>query len=277
MSDRDPRHFATLGLGTDASPELIKRAYLALVKRWHPDRFANDPEQQKIAGEMMRTINVAYEALRGEAQVQVAFRHGSTAPEYDSADPAHDTARGAYAYRVRPSAFALWRGQMNWVSWCGSLALVIIAAASTWFAADTLAYHYGPPYTADFLRHEAKLQSVLARTRRAAEAGEVWAIVNMGWFHFNGRAVPVSKAEAAKWFALAGHAGDAGAQAQLGLMLAHGDGVPVNLAEAERWWELAAAQGHRDAARHRDEFRRRPNPLPDSLGQPPAPQGAPRP
>ncbi|PAW82926.1 MAG: hypothetical protein B9S33_14435 [Pedosphaera sp. Tous-C6FEB] len=252
MSNRDPDYCATLGVAPGASPEHLKRAYLALVKRWHPDRFANEPERQKEAEDKLRSINVAYEALVGEAQARVSFQHGSTAPDYDSAASSPGGERQAYAYRERPSAFAIWRGQANWVSAGGTVVLVTIALASFWFAADTLAYHYGPPYTADFIRHEAKLQSVLAQTRRAAVAGEGWAMVNMGWFHYHGRAVPVNKAEAVSWFARAGHAGDAGAQAQLGRMLALGDGVPLDLVEAYRWWHLAAAQGHGDAARERD-------------------------
>lgn len=252
MSNREPDHHATLGVAAGASPEHLKRAYLALVKRWHPDRFANEPELQKVAEDKLRSINVAYEALVGEAQARVSFQHGSTAPDYDAAASASAGTREAYAHRERPSAFALWRGQSNWLSWGGTVVLVSIALASFWFAADTLADHYGPPHSADFIRYEAKLQSVMAQTRRAAEAGEVWAMANLGWFHFAGRGVPVNKAEAVIWFVRAGHAGDAGAQAQLGRMLAHGDGVSLNLAEASKWWHLAAAQGYRDAARERD-------------------------
>ncbi|PAW89144.1 MAG: hypothetical protein B9S33_03840 [Pedosphaera sp. Tous-C6FEB] len=249
MDRQVPNHLETLGLAPGASTAHIKRAYLALVKRWHPDRFTHDPEQQKLAEEKLRTINVAYEALVGEARVTVAFQHGSSAPEYDPADPAINTERRGYAYRERPSAFAVWRGQVGWLSWAGTLVLVAISISSFWFVAESLAYHYGPPYTADFIRHEAKLQSVLARTRRAAEAGEVWAAVNMGWFHYQGRAVRVNKTEAAVWFARAAQAGDAGAQTQLGAMLATGDGVPVDTVMARLWLELAAANGHAEAQR----------------------------
>ncbi len=254
MSSRDLRHFESLGLKPEASPEEIKRGYLALVKRWHPDRFANDPEQQKLAEEKMRTINVAYEALVGEAKVEVAFQHGSTAPDYNPADPAINTERSAYAFRERPSGFAFWRGQTNWLSWGGTVVLAVISIASVWFVADSLADHYAPPHAADFLRHEAKMQSVMAQTRRAAEAGEAWAMANMGWFHFNGRGVRVNKPEAARWFTQAGRAGDAGAQMQLALMFAEGDGVPLDWAEAYKWRQLAAAQGNREAARQRDEM-----------------------
>ncbi len=252
MSNPDAKHFATLGLATGVSPEQIKRAYLVLVKRWHPDQFANEPEQQKLAEEKMRTINAAYEALQGRPKLEEFFQRGTSAPAYNSEDLAHNTERSAYAYRERPSAFAFWTGHTGWLSWGGTVILVGIAAASFWFAADTLAYHYGPPYAADFIRHDAKLQSVFFKMRRAADAGEVWAMVNMGWFHLKGRGVPVNKVEAAGWFARAGRAGDAGGQVQLGLMLAQGDGVPVDYTQAYMWWQLAAANGNAEAARHRD-------------------------
>lgn len=255
MSRKTPDHFETLGLAPGAAPEDVKRAYLALVKRWHPDRFAHDPEEQKLADDKLRAINVAYEALVGEAQVKQAFQHGSTAPAYDPADAANKRSRAAYAYRERPSGFAFWRGQAGWLSWGGTLVLVAISLGSFWFAAESLAYHYGPPFTADFIRHEAKLQSVFAQTRRAAEAGEGWAMVNMGWFHFNGRGVPVNKAEAAAWFARAAQAGDAGAQMQLGSMLACGNGVPLDVVLARQWWERAAANGNLEARKLLDRLR----------------------
>lgn len=256
MKRSDPDPLAVLGLAPGASPEQVKRCYLALVKQWHPDRFANDPGQLKLAEEKLRAINVAYAALQGRPKLPEFFQHGSTAPAYDSAP---NSERSAYAARERPSGFAFWHGQTNWLSWAGTAALVGIAVSSLWFVAVTLADHYGPPFAADFIRHEARLESVFANTRRAAEQEEVWAMVNLGWFHFTGRGVRVNKAEAASWFARAAQAGDAGAQFQLGWMLAHGDGLPPSLGEALRWWELAAAQGHRDARRQREELQRQLN------------------
>ncbi len=247
MSEPGPDHYETLGLAPGASPELLKRAYLALVKRWHPDRFANDPAQQKLAEEKLRSINVAYEALQGEAQVKDSFQHHSTAPAYDSAGAANREGRSTYAFRERPSAFAFWRGHTGALSWCGSLLLAGIAAASVWFAAATLADYFGPPFLADSLRHEAKQQSVIARTRRAAEAGEPWAMFNMGWFHYSGRGVRVNHAEAAQWFSRGAQAGDAKSQTQLGLLHAKGEGVAQDYTAAASWFRAAAEQGQPDA------------------------------
>jgi len=238
-----------LGLPEGASPAERKQAYLTLVKRWHPDRFAHDPVQQRDAEEKLRTINVAYETLTGEAQVTTAFQHGSKPPDYDPADLANKEGRAVYAFRARPSAFAFWRGHSSWLSWAGTVGLIVVFLASCWFVADTLADYYGPPYAAEFIRHEAKLQSILAQTRRAAEAGEVWAMVNLGWFHYQGRGVRGNRAEAAVWFARAAELGNPAAQLQLGLMLANGDGVAADLPKARFWWERAAAAGNEEARR----------------------------
>jgi hypothetical protein len=255
MPSAKPDPWEVLGLAEGASPAHLKRAYLALVKRWHPDQFAHDPEQQRLAEDKLRTINVAYETLTGEAQVTESFQHDSTAPDYDPADPAHKQGRAEYAFRARPSAFAFWRGHTSWLSWAGTMVLVMISLGSFWFAATSLADYYGPPYEADSIRHEAKLQSVLAKTRRAADAGEVWAMVNMGWFHYQGRAVQVNKREAAAWFARAAQAGDPGAQLKLGSMLACGDGVPLDAGVARQLWERAAAGGNADARKLLDQLR----------------------
>ena len=52
-----------LGVEATASPETIRRAYLELIRMWHPDRFPNDPSRQRMAEGVTKSINVAYEAL----------------------------------------------------------------------------------------------------------------------------------------------------------------------------------------------------------------------
>jgi hypothetical protein len=49
---------AVLGLEPGASPDAVQRAYRALAKRFHPDRAG------EAAGEMMISINAAYDLLR---------------------------------------------------------------------------------------------------------------------------------------------------------------------------------------------------------------------
>jgi hypothetical protein len=58
------RDYALLEVKPGASPEEVRRAYLDLVKVWHPDRFPNDPRLTAKADQRLMEINLAYERLR---------------------------------------------------------------------------------------------------------------------------------------------------------------------------------------------------------------------
>lgn len=69
-SDRDNperqqlvQYYANLELPPFASAEDVRRAYKELVRRYHPDKHAGDPERQKIAGELVQSLTKAYEAI----------------------------------------------------------------------------------------------------------------------------------------------------------------------------------------------------------------------
>lgn len=57
-------YYRTLGLTPGASARELRRAYLRLVKRWHPDQFANDFRDQIFAQDKLKEINEAYSFLR---------------------------------------------------------------------------------------------------------------------------------------------------------------------------------------------------------------------
>ena len=54
-----PTHYETLGVEPSAPAEDIKRAYRALVKRWHPDKNPGDPQAEA----KIRDINAAWDEL----------------------------------------------------------------------------------------------------------------------------------------------------------------------------------------------------------------------
>ena len=56
--------FQILGLSRGASPQAAKSAYRKLVKTFHPDRFALDPDQSRSAEETIKEINDAYGRVR---------------------------------------------------------------------------------------------------------------------------------------------------------------------------------------------------------------------
>ena len=59
--------YEVLGLKPGATQEEIKTAYRELVKKYHPDRYQNNPLSD-LAEEKMREINEAYETLMAGAK-----------------------------------------------------------------------------------------------------------------------------------------------------------------------------------------------------------------
>ncbi len=58
-----------LGVGTDASPEDIKRAYRRLMARWHPDKV---PFSDHMTALVAALINGAYDVL-GDPEARASF------------------------------------------------------------------------------------------------------------------------------------------------------------------------------------------------------------
>lgn len=58
---RDP--YQVLGVKPDISDEELKKAYRALVKKYHPDRYANSPMEHE-AQEKLKDINLAYDTIQ---------------------------------------------------------------------------------------------------------------------------------------------------------------------------------------------------------------------
>lgn len=85
--------------------------------------------------------------------------------------------------------------------------------------------------------------------RPRAEKGEIEAQVFLGHMEsMRGR-----DGKAAEWYALAAAKGDAAAQALLANLYLEGRGVPRDPVIAYAWYDLAAANGHRNAAKARDQ------------------------
>lgn len=62
-------YFKMLGLGRDAAEDAIRGAYVALAKRWHPDRLSADlADARDAAAKVFGRIHEAYETLIDETQ-----------------------------------------------------------------------------------------------------------------------------------------------------------------------------------------------------------------
>lgn len=57
-------HYEVLGVEEGAEPEVVRRAYLELARRLHPDRWVDaSPEQRAEVEERMREVNEAWRVL----------------------------------------------------------------------------------------------------------------------------------------------------------------------------------------------------------------------
>ena len=59
---KDP--YTILGVKRDASDDEIKRAYRALVRKYHPDNYADDNPLKELATEKMQEVNEAYDEIQ---------------------------------------------------------------------------------------------------------------------------------------------------------------------------------------------------------------------
>lgn len=65
MSERNPTAREILGVGPDATPAEIERAYKRLIKKVHPDLAENDVERRRRTAEAAR-LNAARDELMGK-------------------------------------------------------------------------------------------------------------------------------------------------------------------------------------------------------------------
>lgn len=58
---RDP--YEVLGVSKNATKEEIRDAYRELIKKYHPDKFRNNPDMKALAEEKIKEVNEAYKYL----------------------------------------------------------------------------------------------------------------------------------------------------------------------------------------------------------------------
>ncbi|MBX9674152.1 MAG: DnaJ domain-containing protein [Candidatus Obscuribacterales bacterium] len=72
MQEFEEDYYAILGIESDASQEDIRKAYLSLAKKLHPDRFPNDPEQRAIAQKEFAKVTRAHDVV-GDADRRLEY------------------------------------------------------------------------------------------------------------------------------------------------------------------------------------------------------------
>ena len=81
--------YEVLGVSENASDEEIKKAYRELVKKYHPDKYVDNPLSD-LASEKIKEINLAYDTIMKERASGKTQQSGSyyDAGTYDSGDAA---------------------------------------------------------------------------------------------------------------------------------------------------------------------------------------------
>lgn len=69
--------YKVLGVSETATPEEIRAAYLSLVKKYHPDKYTDNPLKE-LAGEKLKEINQAYEMLTKKQSTGSARSYGGS-------------------------------------------------------------------------------------------------------------------------------------------------------------------------------------------------------
>lgn len=73
--------YEVLGVSENADDETIKKAYRELVKKYHPDKYVNNPLAD-LAAEKMKEINKAYDLLMNKGQTSQS--HSGYSGSYNS-------------------------------------------------------------------------------------------------------------------------------------------------------------------------------------------------
>ena len=77
--------YEVLGVSQNASDEEIKNAYKSLVKKYHPDKYQNNPIAD-LAEEKLQEINEAYDAItkgRAGRSAGSAYSYGNSSATYN--------------------------------------------------------------------------------------------------------------------------------------------------------------------------------------------------
>ena len=119
--------YKVLGVSRGASEDEIKQAYLALVKKYHPDKYQGNPLAD-LAEEKLQEVNEAYDMLKEKSVYQSAYgpagggyanTYGGE-PGYISIRQALDRVCSSSSVDTSRMGWRTWRELWNWTGIIGS-------------------------------------------------------------------------------------------------------------------------------------------------------------
>lgn len=93
--------YAVLGVSADAEPAVVRAAYLALVRKYHPDG-KDDGEARASAEQRTKAINAAFSVL-GDAEQRAAYDARRRRPHLDTAIPRPSPGGVRRPFKGRPN------------------------------------------------------------------------------------------------------------------------------------------------------------------------------
>src|SRR5579885_3167599 len=105
--DEQQDFYHILGVAEGASEEEIRHRYYTLAKKWHPDRFLNAAEKERLLAERrMKQLTRAYRVL-GNAQLRLQYdERRAPAAALDGEEHAWHPMPGMYSPSTVPPGFA---------------------------------------------------------------------------------------------------------------------------------------------------------------------------
>jgi curved DNA-binding protein CbpA len=91
-------YYTVLGVNKNATKEEIRKAYLALAKKFHPDKFTNKEESQKMQ-EQFSKIAIAYKVLLDDEKRSEYDKQLSSVSYREKKEKAPKTAQAKMAFK----------------------------------------------------------------------------------------------------------------------------------------------------------------------------------
>ncbi len=111
--------YEVLGVPENADEETVKKAYKELVKKYHPDKYVNNPLAD-LAAEKMKEINKAYDMItKGTAKSQTGtgYQNSYGRGTYTNTTPSFSTVRQLISMNMTMQALMMLQSLPKTAEW----------------------------------------------------------------------------------------------------------------------------------------------------------------